>query len=104
VLKQSSLLIFPGGGETLYKALQYAVPMIAVPGLLEQEHMAYRLEEHGVAERIDSGEFDSDHLDRAVENLMSDKTTREALDALRNRLREYKGLETSADRIEDFLR
>lgn len=69
ILQRSSLVICHGGNSTIYHALSYGCPVIAVPTFFDQEAHSDQLVANGLGRRIDTGKIDS-QLKPAIRQLL----------------------------------
>lgn len=95
VLQRSSLLVFHGGINTAYQAMQAGVPMIGIPFNLDQEWNIDRIAELGLGLKLQPGQQTVGNLRQAVQAVLSDTGYRQRA---RRFAREFDAWQGGADR------
>ena len=99
ILRQADAFVTHAGMGGSSEGLYTATPMIAVPQAVDQFDNADRLQELGVARRVDTEDATADTLRTALLELTSDPEVAERLSGISDRLRES-GTAYAADLVE----
>ncbi|XP_054155917.1 UDP-glucuronosyltransferase 3A1-like [Oppia nitens] len=103
LLKYVDLLVTHAGTNSVYEALIYGRPMLALPLFLDQFDSAQRLHETGYGIRLDAHQYtDRELLDSLDQLLATDSDIHKRLKQISKRLLESDGLEIAAKMIENL--
>jgi pimeloyl-ACP methyl ester carboxylesterase len=101
LLDRASVFVTHGGGNSTLDAAQRGVPMLVVPGLLDQYCIAHRVEQNGLGLHASESDVASGKLKEKLATLLSDSEYRVRGKAFAERLAEKPwGAEIFADRLE----
>jgi MGT family glycosyltransferase len=100
VLRHADVFVSHAGMNSTMEALYYAVPLVTVPQMPEQEANARRVEELGLGRRLVPDELTPERLRTAVDEVAADDRIRASLAAMRRSIREAGGAVAAADAIE----
>ncbi|XP_011694177.1 PREDICTED: UDP-glucuronosyltransferase-like [Wasmannia auropunctata] len=73
------LFIYQGGAQSTEEAVHYAVPILGIPTIFEQEKRVHRLVSFGVAECIQLNDLTKERLDSAIYQILDDKSYKEKM-------------------------
>lgn len=104
ILERANLFITHGGMNSIHAGLYHGVPMIVAPQGLgtDQDGNARVVESLGVGQRVNGHFFRPASLRAHAIRLMSDKSVRSRMDALRSEYRHSEGPRRAADEILRF--
>jgi UDP:flavonoid glycosyltransferase YjiC (YdhE family) len=97
IMKDTSLVIFHGGQDTMLTTLLYGLPSIAIPGQhFERDYNATQLEKLGAAKKLSVYAFRPNRLKNVVDEVL-DGTYATMSKALSQKLHNYGGTEQCAE-------
>jgi MGT family glycosyltransferase len=99
VLSQAAVAVTHGGMGSVLEALFYAVPLVVVPQMPEQEITANRLVELGVAVRLDRDELTPTRLRAAVDHVATNRRLRRAVQRMAHAVRAAGGAPAAASAV-----
>ncbi|XP_018352955.1 PREDICTED: UDP-glucuronosyltransferase 1-9-like [Trachymyrmex septentrionalis] len=73
------LFIYQGGAQSTDEAVHYAVPLLGIPSMSEQENRVRRLVSLGVAISIKLNELTQNRLNNAIHQILNDKSYKEKM-------------------------
>jgi UDP:flavonoid glycosyltransferase YjiC (YdhE family) len=97
IMKRCKALIFHGGNGTMYQALAWGVPMVALPSHLEQEICVDILEAEGMGLRFSPRKIRGPQLVQALENLLNDASYVDNIRRYQKAVQDARGAETAAE-------
>jgi MGT family glycosyltransferase len=103
LLKVTRLVIAHGGANTIFETLMAGKPMLLIPLAYDQPAMAARLARLGIAEVLPVKRLSSKRIRTAITKLLSDDRYHDAAMDMRSRVSLLRGVERSADVIEESL-
>lgn len=103
VLRHATVFLTHAGMNSTMEALYFAVPMVAVPQMPEQEATARRLEELGLGRRLVTDHLTARSLREVVDEVATDQQIRDNLAGVTSIVRDAGGAVAAADAIEDHL-
>ncbi|MGE0504239.1 MAG: glycosyltransferase [Solirubrobacterales bacterium] len=100
ILPKIDLVITHGGNNTVTESLHFGKPMVVLPIFWDQHDNAQRIEETGFGVRLDTYGHSGAELTGAMAKLLADRELSGRLRAVSRSLRELRGTEVAAARIE----
>src|SRR6185369_11162301 len=100
ILPQVDLVITHGGNNTVTESLYFGKPMVVLPIFWDQHDNAQRIDETGFGVRLDTYGHEAEELVGAVDGLLADRDLAGRLRDVSESLRELRGTEVAAARIE----
>ncbi|KYM77712.1 Ecdysteroid UDP-glucosyltransferase [Atta colombica] len=73
------IFIYQGGAQSTDEAVHYAVPLLGIPNMSEQENRVRRLVSLGVAISIKLNELTQERLNNAIHQIFNDKSYKEKM-------------------------
>jgi UDP:flavonoid glycosyltransferase YjiC (YdhE family) len=104
LMQKADVAICQGGNGTIYQAMRAGVPLIGVPTMHDQEFNLDRVVELGVGLHLSELSFRPEHLQRAVETVLSTPSFRENARKQSAVLAGYDGPKRGAQVIDEYLR
>jgi NDP-glycosyltransferase len=99
VLSRAAVAVTHGGMGSVLEALVFAVPLVVVPQMPEQEITANRLIELGVAVRLERDELTPTRLRAAVDHVATDRRLRRAVQRMAHAVRAAGGAPAAASAV-----
>jgi zeaxanthin glucosyltransferase len=84
-LSRASVMVTHAGLNSLKEALWYAVPLVALPCMLDQQGNAARIAHHGFGAVDDISRIDGEKLIARITGVLGDAGIRDRLEAMRRR-------------------
>lgn len=103
LLPHLDAVVCHGGHNTVSEALSNGLPLVVIPIAYDQSHVAGRVVRTGAGERLNFNRFKANHLQEAVEQVLSNESYREAAQAVRQSFIDAGGTATAADLLEQTL-
>jgi MGT family glycosyltransferase len=100
ILPKVDLVITHGGNNTVTESLYFGKPMVVLPIFWDQHDNAQRIDETGFGVRLDTYRHEPEELTGAIDRLLTDRKLSERLRDVSGSLRELRGTEVAAARIE----
>jgi MGT family glycosyltransferase len=100
ILPKIDLVITHGGNNTVTESLYFGKPMVALPIFWDQHDNAQRIDEKGLGVRLDTYGHEPQELVDAIDGLLGDRELGARLGSISGALRDLRGTETAAARIE----
>lgn len=104
LMQQSALFVTHGGMNSVNEALYYGVPLVVIPQGADQRWVAERVQTLGAGQVVGQERLDAAKLRRAVEEVLSTPSYREASERIGASLREAGRYCRAADEIQEYVR
>jgi calicheamicin 4-deoxy-4-thio-alpha-D-digitoxosyltransferase len=104
VLEQTSVCVTHGGFGTSLMALHYRTPLLCVPQHVENDFVAERLGELGVAQALKPADVTPESLRAAIRRVLADDAQRERVARFSDEMATGGGVARAADVVEESLR
>jgi UDP:flavonoid glycosyltransferase YjiC (YdhE family) len=103
IMQISDAVVCQGGNGTIYQAMSQGVPIVGIPTMHDQEFNLDRVEELGIGIHLSELKFRPDHLEKAVEDILTKKSYKSNALQYKNILSGYNGPRTGAQLISTYL-
>ncbi|MBE9029055.1 glycosyltransferase [filamentous cyanobacterium LEGE 11480] len=103
LLKRASLVITHAGLNTILESLAQGVPMVAIPGVLDQPGAAARLERSGAGKFIALKQLNAKRLRKLIQEVLQDPTYKDQARQAQAVIQQSGGVKHAAAIIEDVL-
>ena len=103
IMEKSELVICQGGNGTIYQAMLNGIPVIGIPTMHDQEWNLDRVESLGVGIQLSELKFKPEHLLKAVEKILSEKSYSKNALQYKKILERYNGPKMGAELIDSYL-
>jgi len=103
IMEKSDVVICHGGNGTLYQAMSQGVPIIGIPTMWDQEFNMQRVADLGIGIQLSETKFEPSHLAEAVSKILTEKSYKENARRFKRILANYKGPQTGAELINNYL-
>lgn len=103
-VSSADVVVTHGGSEVVLPALAQGVPLVVVPSVLEEPHMAWRIEASGAGVRIPAARCTPERLLSAVEKVIGDPSFRNSAQDMARAFARHGGPEEAAVLLEQLAR
>lgn len=103
IIPNATLFIGSGGAVSTFEAIYYGIPVILVPQDVSHMEMAHRVTELGLGLMINKEQLTTAAIRDAVQHASTDQCLTENVLAMKKSIRDDRGPETFADKIEDYI-
>ena len=103
IMKRSDVVVCQGGNGTIYQALSHGVPLIGIPTMHDQEFNLDRVVALGAGIHLSELNFRSEHLEKAVKEVLVNGNYREAARQQQTVLAQFNGPQAGARAIDNFI-